>query len=374
MSILRFDVRCARNILECQLDLHPQFNCITGQNGSGKTSFIEAVHLLATGRSFRTQNLRNLININKKEMFLYAELQADHSDSPPISAGYWRNTAGKRTVKLNHAVIETLAPIAYALPVCVMEGNFFRGLLLPAECRRRLLDWGVFHVEHSFFNIWREYQAILAQRNALLRSGEKKASFLKTLEAWDALLLSSGLQVTHLREKYFQILQGYFEKNLNLLWEEQGGLNIQMIFNQGWSSGKHLGALLEASRGLDIDHGYTRFGPHRADISFLSDRLPAKEILSRGQQKRVMIAFLLASIEVYRLSTQKCCTVLVDDLAAELDECAREKVYALFSRLHVQWIVTAIEPNFYKGLSWVSDGKMFHVEQGAFRSGLKTML
>ena len=126
--------------------------------------------------------------------------------------------------------------------------------------------------------------------------------------------------------------------------------------------------MLRAEVARDRTYGYTRHGPHRADLLVKVGNRLARDTLSRGQQKLLVIALRLAQVALLNASTGSQPIVLIDDLASELDCRHRELLLALLAALNVQVVLTAMEPQTLSdhrnlAINW------FHVEQGNIRPG-----
>jgi len=159
-----FRIVSVRNILVAELELHPKLNLIHGENGSGKTTILEAAHLLSSGRSFRTSKTATLINHNAAELSIYAE------DSAARRIGLAKPRRQSPQLKLDMESQQNWDAVARLLPVQVLDASSFLLLEGGPKSRRRFLDWGVFHVEHSFLNHWRVTRKCIANRNQLLKS------------------------------------------------------------------------------------------------------------------------------------------------------------------------------------------------------------
>jgi DNA replication and repair protein RecF len=223
----------------------------------------------------------------------------------------------------------------------------------PGE-RRRWLDWGVFHVEQSFLPAWRRYQRALKQRNTLLRQGAAE-SLLKTFEPE---LASAGAFLDQHRRAYLVQLQP-----VALGWAERllGKLDLDLRYLRGWGEGKTLEEALTASRAVEREQGVTRTGPHRAEMVIEVGGLPAQQQVSRGQQKVLAGALLLAQAAYLRQATGRHCLLLLDDLAAELDAAHLGRFLELVRETEAQVFLTSVE----KGRlpAW-EDARLFHVERG----------
>jgi DNA replication and repair protein RecF len=200
----------------------------------------------------------------------------------------------------------------------------------PAE-RRRWLDWGVFHVEPGFLDAWLRFTRSLKQRNAALRLNQDP-------QPWNAELAQQGEAVARLRSQWLQSVLPFWEKTVQRL----SGLRVEMHYHQGWTSGRPLGEVLQENLERDRIRGSTLAGPQRADVQLRLEGKPAREALSRGQQKLVAAAMVLALLQRLKGERATPPTLLLDDPAAELDSSRLAALVELVRELHCQLIVTAL--------------------------------
>jgi len=193
----------------------------------------------------------------------------------------------------------------------------------------------------------------LKQRNAALRAKRPPAE----VHLWDDELSSTGTAVNASRQRYVEaLLPRAAEFGKALL-----GLEVDISLAPGWSQDKSLEAALVDSWSRDVQRGLTTVGPHRADLVVRVDGLLAKDRVSRGQQKLLASALLLAQIQVRADSGASETTLLLDDPAAELDVDNLKRLLQLVAQIPAQLIVTALDPT---KLDLPLPGQMFHVEQG----------
>lgn len=358
MALRRLSLNHFRNIDGAELALGPTVNLFYGANGSGKTSLLEAVHMLATGRSFRSRQHRAVIQEGAEALTVFGELDSGYS------LGVERLRTGGGRIRINRAPAESSSQLANCLPLQVINSDSFSALDGGPSVRRRLLDWTVFHVEHSYAQEWKNYQVALRQRNALLRRGKIVPD---QMDIWERRLAQSGSRVDSLRRAVFSELEaitGDFIREL----PESPLTRVQMSYRRGWRKGIDLLQALAESREGDLAQGHTRTGPHRADLRFTVAGEVAQSILSRGQQKMLVCALRTAMAELVRQRNQKP-VFLVDDLPAELDENNQIRFAQWVSRCASQVLVTGIEreatsrPWLTLPSPWNSP-TVFHVEHG----------
>lgn len=345
--------RCLR---DASIELHERATGIVGPNGSGKTSFLEAVYFLAHGRSFRTALRAKLLGPEQKFFRISGQF---HDGSKDVFGGV-EFQGGKLRVRLAGQELSGIAELTRVLPIQIVDPSIHRLIEEGSGRRRRMLDWGVFHVEPAFLNVWRRYQRALTQRNAALRD-EMNAD---AVASWVPEMSSSAIQVDAFRSRYVELLTPIFRSFTARLL----GFDVQARYTRGWDEGVDLADSMSAGITRDRKLKTTNLGAHRADIHFQVERYVARERISRGQQKMLALAFVLAQLQL-RAETQsepKSC-LLLDDPAAELDVDNLGKVLAVLSELPVQLVVTSLSS---AGLEAIEFGRMFHVKQGRFEAVL----
>lgn len=354
MSLESLGIEDFRCIDRAELELHSRCNLISGANASGKTSLLEAIFVLGRGRSFRTAKPEALIRTGKDAFQLMGRVGGAGAVRPlglrfsqdGIEARYGGRPVGG------------LAELATVLPAQAIDPEVHRLIEGgPAE-RRRFLDWGVFHVEPKFVEHWRRYQRALRQRNAALRSGAAPA----LIRAWDPELIEAGQLVAASRARYLESLAGHVRTTAERLL----GAGLDVHLSQGWSAERSLSDALESSWGRDRERGLTHVGPHRADLAVRFAGAPARDRISRGQQKLAASALLLGQLRCDADMGSRVAALLVDDPAAELDSDNLERLLKEVVSLPAQLFVTALDPG-NAALESLPDGHRFHVEHGSVR-------
>jgi len=226
-----------------------------------------------------------------------------------------------------------------------------------AEERRRYLDWGVFHVEHDFLSAWRRYQRALKQRNSLLRKGGQLDDAL--FVPWELELARSAGLIDQQRGAYLDALLPHLQAQVALFLPELGHLELR--YRAGWVEGEGLAEILGAQRSRDQARGHTTSGAHRADWSLSFQHAPQREHLSRGQEKLVALACLLAQARLDAERRGEWPIICLDDLASELDLAHQTAVVASLLQVPAQVLITGTE---IPGSLEQAPKQVFHVEQG----------
>lgn len=343
------DFRCLGSVA---LEFCEGNNLIYGPNASGKTSILEAIGYLGRARSFRSAGVGELVRHGKDEFVLFGK--AD-TGSRLVSLGV-RNGTNGLDVHVDGEKSGSAAPLAEALPLQVVDPDVHELIAGGPENRRRYIDWITFHVEQPYLDCWRMYRRALKQRNAALKSGNRRVD----LESWDRELAELGLAVHAARQRMVDITAPALEE----LGEDFLDSDIRIDYARGWSADDELVEVLRKGRERDFQLGSTQSGPHRADLKLRYDARRARKVVSRGQQKLLACAMILAATDVVQTHLEKPLTLLIDDPAAELDNDSLSRLMTAVANLGAQVVATTLDRD--KSL-FFAEPRMFHVEHGDVR-------
>lgn len=356
MHVIRLTASGLRRFDSVSIDPAPGLNLITGDNGAGKTSLLEALHLMAYGRSFRGRVRDGLVRTGAEAVEVFVEWR-EGAEARHRRAGL-RHTGQTWAGRLDGQNVSQLGELCAALAVVSFEPGSHALVTGGGEPRRRFVDWGLFHVEPGFLPLWRRYARALKQRNALLKSGAGGPQ----LDAWDHELAEAGEPMTRHRQHYLEQLQARLLAVSGDLVPALGASSIE--FQPGWRSSElSLADALLLARDRDRGMGYTTVGPHRADWRIDYAGHPHRESLSRGQAKLSALSALLAQAEDYAQRRGEWPIMALDDLASELDRNHQRRVLQRLLGSGAQVFVTGTEsPSALTELEVAPT--WFHVEHG----------
>lgn len=356
MSLAELAVRKVRNLQAVRIAPGAGLNIIFGANASGKTSLLEAIHLLGLARSFRTTQIRHVITRGEASLQVFGRIQQEEGRLVP--AGVERSPQAT-ILRLGGASV-SVAELAVQLPLQLITPESHALLEQGPRLRRQFVDWGVFHVERRFLGWWRDYHRALRQRNVALRRSLADAQ----VTAWDAALAESGSPITQARVEYLAALRPVVTEFTERLFDTP----VSLEYQAGWPHHEELTTALQAGLAHDRRVGHTRLGPHRAEVVLKAGSVPAQQSLSRGQQKLLVSALRLAQVTLLNRSLPRPVVLLVDDLAAELDAAHRARLLDLLQATGAQLFVTTTDPALIPVTS--GEARMFHVERGVVREVL----
>jgi DNA replication and repair protein RecF len=349
MGLERIEIEAFRCLSRVALDLDPHYNLFLGPNASGKTSLLEALFFLGRGRSFRGRRLEPLIQRGHDEFRLVGHVGIE---GIATVLGV-RGRLGDSEYRAGGSPVGSAAELAQYFAPTIIDPELHRLLEDGPNRRRRYLDWGVFHVEPGFLPTWRRYRQALKQRSSLLHRGAPA----REVSAWDHELAASGEPLSAMRERYVLALA----EKLAPIARELLGLDVKLSYAPGWRDAQGLMAAL--AKGVERDRRFkvTHSGPHRADIVIHVEGLAARHRISRGQQKLLAAALILAQVELDAAQRSGRTALLLDDPAAELDSDSLKRLLTRVRSLPAQLFVTALSA---APQDLGRPGHLFHVEHG----------
>jgi DNA replication and repair protein RecF len=353
------DILDFRNIRSAQLAFSHGLNLITGRNASGKTSLLEAIYTLGRVRSFRSPSARQTIRYGQSAFRLVGRIGGADGHGLPLGIERGSDTL---QVHLNGEPIRRLSDLAGYFPVQVLSSDTSSLFTGGPRYRRQVLDWALFHVEQGYREVWQRYARILKQRNAALRSQVRPG----LVTVWDEELVQAATAIDRLRRSYLARFAELLTVELRHLIPEG---TPELRYNAGWPAGNSLAESLNTHLVRDRARGYTHFGVHRADFRLLFEGRDVMTHCSRGQQKAVLVGFLLSQVRLQREHACPAGAFLLDDLTSELDPANQQRVLQALRELDTQVFVTAIAGERIDPSGW-SGFRRFHVEHGAIQEVL----
>lgn len=353
MSINTLKLNDFRNITHAELELVPSCNFIVGDNGSGKTSLLEAIYILSQGRSFRARSAKSIISHDKECFQVTSSLVND------IYVGMERALSGKHVLRINGENANSIALVSEKLPIQIINPDCIDLIAGGPKERRQFLDWGVFYHEGLFLECWREYQRVLQQRNACLRG-----QLHSQLKYWNEPFIELAQRIHVYRIEYFQS----FCASLFEILPSFIDAPISIVYKKGWSDSFELDEILKTDLSRDFLHGYTHSGAHRADLRFETGGRPVCDVLSRGQLKLFLFALRLAQGTFLAQEVNKKCLYLIDDISSELDFVNLSKICQVLSDIDAQVIITCLDSKIIESVSgFFSSSRIFHIDGGVVK-------
>jgi DNA replication and repair protein RecF len=356
MHITYLKLRNFRSYKQIELSFSPGINLFWGNNGQGKTNLLEALHLLSTGRSFRTPRLQDVIR--EKETFFYIEAHFIKEETHHTLKIYY--DAASRKVTYNdtqHTHFTHLLGILPSVLLSPEDLSLVSGS--PAE-RRRFLDLHIAQIDPLYLFYLARYYKAMKQRNALLRSHREE-----TLDAWERIMAPAGSYLISKRMQTVALLQDNASKWMYRFSREREALNLSYSAQHCLRKAEDLPHLLAAQwqrlRRKEMQQGMTLAGPHRDDLSiFLCDRA-AKHFSSEGQKRSCATSLRFAQWEHMNHWLGTPPLLSIDDFGIQLDQ-ERQKELCQHIAHFGQVFLTAPHP--LTALAEEHPFRSFHIVEG----------
>ncbi len=353
---MRFEAIAITN-LRCleTLEFEPDeaVSLVWGDNGSGKTSLLEGFALASLGKSFLSNRVRDIVRLGTDGLSVRALLAGE-------AAGHFRVTVKKTreetAIAIDGVPVMAASALAQRVPLIVIDSRV-GGLLTDSPSNRRaLVDRTMFHVEPAYIEAWKRYRQALRQRNELLRRNAARSE----AEFWNQELERAALEIDRCRCRVVEVLNGALAESP--LVENFGPITLHYL--PGWDRDTGLARQLAEQWERDRALGFTAAGVHRADLSLKGGGRSIARHLSRGQSKFTVCQMLVGLAAFIEAGSGRKPVMLVDDLAAELDDKMRAWAVDIIDRQGGQRIYTAIRPT---ELPEIADqaAAVFHVKPHA---------
>jgi len=289
---------------------------ITGPNGTGKTSVLEALAYLGTQRSFRGAPREAMVRTGADRAIIRAELQREGS---PTLVEAEIPAAGRSRTQVNRKVAHTRKDLARATPCTIFSPEDLALVSGGPKIRRELLDDGLSLLDTEGARAADDVERILRQRAALLRQagGRVSADVTSTLDVWDERLAHAGKILVAARERLAAALDEYVGPAYGRLAGVPDQVVTGLQYVRSWS-GELLDALV-AHRNDDLRRGVNTVGPQRDDFLLTLEGREARTHASQGEQRCLALALRIAVHHLVTARTELTPTLLLDDVFSELD-------------------------------------------------------
>ncbi len=352
MWLRRIGARNVRNLLDERVDLDPRLNVFFGRNAQGKTSVLETVGLISRGRSFRTEQTRHTIRRGASALLATGLVAGEGNPSQGHQLELELRADGRALRLDGHAV--RAAEYFGRLDVVVYSGERLRIIHGGRRARRQFIDRGAAALWPSYRALLRDMERVTQQRSACLERGGKG------LEAWDESLVAVGAQVRARRARYVESLHGLLDTSFM-----PDGEDCQIASSHPEPDEERqrerLEAELQRQRPRERAARRSLVGPQRDEILLRVAGEEASQGASSGQARSLVLALVLASLELHRAERHTAAVALLDDLDSELDEERSQRFCGRVVEL-AQVLVTTAHPAWARGLP--HGGRLFEVEGG----------
>ncbi len=344
MRLRTATVRNFRNIAHAELSFSPQFTCLLGPNGQGKTNAIEALYLIAALRPLRNVLRKALIRSNEAEANI--EVQVEHDRTGLVHDLGLTLRGGQRTLRKDDKVCDAAQFLGHAVAIAFTPDDLQLAKGGP-DGRRRFLDRALLNVRPAYLKVALRYQKAVKDRNRLLLEDAADS----TLDAFDIVVAQAGASMTSARAAYAVELTPTVASRFIEIADPAPQLDIRYASHlldvapdrAEEALAESFIAELRRRRDRDRRRKTTSVGPHLDDLVITFDGAPARDRASQGQHRALVLALKLAEIEHLATALGEPPVLFLDDMSSELDEDRSRQLFDAVRRLEGQVILTSTE-------------------------------
>jgi DNA replication and repair protein RecF len=311
-AITQLSVQNIRTHDQFMVSLSPSVTLITGKNGSGKTSLIEAVYIALQGSSFKGSDsdvLRHEQPWWRIDLTLNDETRRTVKFDPS-------RTSGRKQFIIDHVTAYRLMP-KYKYPVVLFEPDDLRLLNGSPTRRRQFIDQFISQLDPLYATTLRKYDRALKQRNNLLKRAETTPD---ELFVWNVALSEYGAMIIEQRIQFIEQINSHINDAYNTIAHSDDRVSVHYSHTVIGTVKQKLLNELDASIERDRHLGFTSIGPHRHDVIFRYNDAPALSVASRGEVRSIVLALKFIEVDIIQQLTGKQPIILLDDVFSELDE------------------------------------------------------
>ena len=357
LSLLNF-----KNYAHADLDFSQRFNCITGDNGEGKTNLLDSIHYLSFTKSYFNPIDSQNISHDAPLFVIQGEFNIDGKEENVFCA---QKKGERKQVKLNKNEIIRFADHVGSFPVVIASPTDIGLILDGSEMRRKFSDSIISQYNRQYLDDIINYSKVLLQRNAQLKQFSSKSYFdADSLKIWDVRLIDLGKKIFIERKKFSAEFEPIFQKQYELI--SGGKEKVDFGYKSQLSEGDFEALLNEA---IDKDRimEYTTVGVHKDDWEFRMEKYPVKKFASQGQQKSYLLAIKLAQFEFVKQHKQLIPILMLDDIHDKLDEQRVKRLIDIvstndFGQVFITDTSKEEIQKLFKGIN--ADVKIFNVNKG----------
>jgi DNA replication and repair protein RecF len=375
MYLKNLHLRSFRNYLDQRVIFESQKTIILGNNAQGKSNLLEAIELLSTLKTHRTNRDYDLVREGDTTARIEATLERAYGQT---DLAIILHQQGRRNVFLNHESLRRqldFLGVLNTVQFSSLDLDLVRG---SPESRRDWVDSLLVQLEPIYAHILHQYQKILRQRNAYLKKYRKQFQLgLENelnqtddtqLKLWDQQLAQMGSRVTRRRARVLKRLTPIAQEWHNTLSGKTEQLNIEYLPNINWSQDNPENvqqaflAKIEERRFVEQIQGISLVGPHRDEVNLMINQTPVRSYGSQGQQRTLVLALKLAELQLIEDVIGEPPVLLLDDVLAELDP-HRQNLLLETIQDRFQTIITTTHLNSFDA-QWLRESQILSVERG----------
>lgn len=370
MKITKLDINGFKNLKNVNITLDPKLNIFSGENAQGKTNIIEAIWLMSGCKSFRGTKEKDMIDINGERSDVNLSFKNNLREQI-ISYSIQKNYLKDKQITLNGVKQKYLSKLFGNLKCVIFTPEDLELSKGSPDKRRSYIDLCISQIKPGYFSVINKYDALLMQRNNLLKKINMGISQADELEVWDEQLARMGSYITILRYSYIKKLDAFSRKLYGEISMNKEIIELSYnstVFKKIEGRTDYKGEMAEEYLSLmkknlkdDLKIGFSQIGIHRDDLITKLNNLPSREFGSQGQQRSIALILKLAQAYILLEETDDAPVILLDDVLSELDE-NRQK-FILSSIKEMQVIITSCN-DLDKNINIKHKGKNFIVSGG----------
>ena len=320
---------------------------IVGDNGSGKTTILEAVTLLLTGKTFLSVNKKELIRADHSQMVVSGQAVEESGQNKDLRLSIDKqkntHTVNEKRISQEKAHLQN--------PICIVDANIINISSGMPGYRRGLIDRAVFHVEPNHAKNHKEFKKCLTQRNMALSKGREQ----QEVNSWNEPLSLAGEKISRARQELLSQAKPFFKE----MTGEILGAGYGFSFIRGWEEENYLDCLLR-NEAKDRILKNTSKGPQKEDFKLLCLNKKTKKYSSHGEEKLASIAFVFSLNMAIEKRKNTLSTMLFDELESGLDNKAFGKLLMIIKTFKNQILISALV---HHNASKKINGKIIYPEQ-----------
>lgn len=358
MKIIDIKGNNFRNLkIDNKLDLNKKQILLLGSNGQGKTNLLEALYFICYGNSFRTSNIKELLNYSSNSLFLKIHFIDDNSEKRKISI---KINNKKREIKIDDKLINDRKQLIYNIPCIVFSHDDIAFIKGSPESKRKYFNQTMSMYDPIFFDDLRYYNKILKQRNSILKNKQ-----YDLLDIYDYNLAKYGFLINKARLKTVDEMNKLFPS----LYSKVSTLeNVKIEYKSSWKECKSEEEIIEklkSCRERDIKYSVSNMGIHRDRFLVNTKYGDLSAIGSTGQQRLASLVLRATQCKYFKLKTEKEPIILVDDVLLELDHEKRNKFLSLFDDYSQGFFTFLPEEKYFNKID-LESSIIYNVDKGVF--------
>ena len=357
-----------RNFDNLSLNFQTGMNLISGKNGSGKTSIIEAIHILTVGKSFRTEQDKELIRTESEIKPFSTNLQGIFNGKRPekIIVGYnrillnskdgYKQTNERLQKKIKHNNVQiSLSNLIGRITIVLFSVEDMEIVTGAPIERRKFLDILLCQSDRSYLTALRKYKRVLKQRNHLLNLIRESKIGKNTIEEWDSQLIEYGTLIIKKRKDCLNSISLFGKNLLESLNKDLSNSSLNYQCSIPYSENNltdNYQKYLTEYQDKDLILGKTTIGPHIDDFTIEIQGKNIRKFVSRGQARIIALSLKISQVEYFKNYTKNNSIILLDDILSELDYNSQKEVLNL-STTYPQTIITSTTTDWLKNFGLI---------------------